>query len=228
MKKPLAEFIGTYLLVFLGTSAVVSALTVGMGKLEVAGIVGIGLAFGLSLVAIAYAFGPISGAHVNPAVTLGMVVAQKMTVKEAVPYWIAQFAGGVFAALTLKFGYGEMAEKFHLGANAPGPLFGTGGALVFEVVSTMLFFLVIYGAAASKRAAAGFAGLPIGLYLAASHLAGIPISGSSLNPARDFGPALISGGATLSGVWVYFVGPFVGAILGGFLALQVHEGKEAK
>jgi aquaporin Z len=114
-------------------------------------------------------------------------------------------------------------NKFNLGANAPGK-FGVHGALMFETVSTMLFFLVIYGAAASKRANAAFAGIPIGLYLAASHLAGIPISGSSVNPARDFGPAVVSGGAALSGVWVYFVGPLAGALLGGLIARFLHEG----
>lgn len=226
MKKILAELVGTYLLVFLGTSAVVSALSVTGGTLVVPCIVAIGLTFGLSLVAIAYAFGPISGAHVNPAVTLGMVVAKKMEAGEAMRYWIAQFGGGVLAALTLQAAYGELAERFNFGANSPGAKYGIRGALLFEIVSTTLFFLVIYGAAASKHATAGFAGIPIGLYLAASHLAGIPISGSSLNPARDFGPALLAGGDTLGGVWVYFVGPLSGAILGGFLAGHIHEGKD--
>lgn len=224
MKKPLAELVGTYLLVLLGTCAVTSALTIGGGRLEVAGIATIGLTFGLALVAIAYAFGPISGAHVNPAVTLGMVVAGKMKPGEAAGYWIAQFAGGILAALTLQIGFGEIADKYGYGANSPGKDFGVKGALVFEIASTMLFFLVIYGTAASKRAAAGFAGLPIGLYLAASHFAGIPISGSSLNPARDLGPALLAGGDTLSGVWVYFAGPLAGAILGALVSKHLHEG----
>jgi aquaporin Z len=224
MKKPLAELVGTYLLVFLGTSAAVAALSTNDGKLSNAVVVEIGLTFGLALVAIAYAFGPISGAHVNPAVTFGMVVAGKMKIGEAIPYWIAQFAGGILAALTVMLAYGETAKTFNLGANGPGKSFGVQGAIAFEIVSTMLFFLVIYGAAASKKANAAFAGIPIGLYLAASHFAGIPISGSSLNPARDFGPALLSGGTVLSGVWVYFVGPLAGALLGGIAAKILHEG----
>ncbi len=223
MKKPLAELIGTYLLVFLGTSAVVTALTLTGGKLQPQAVLAIGLTFGMSLVAIAYAFGPISGAHVNPAVTLGMVMAGKMPIGEAVGYWVAQFMGGILASVTVMAALGESAREFHFGANAPGS-FGVGAAVAFEVVSTMLFFLVIYGAAASKRAAGGFAGISIGLYLAASHLAGIPISGSSLNPARDLGPAVVSGGEVLAGVWVYFAGPLAGAALGGLLARFVHEG----
>jgi aquaporin Z len=210
MKKPLAELVGTYLLVFLGTSAAVAALSTNDGKLSNAVVVEIGLTFGLALVAIAYAFGPISGAHVNPAVTFGMVVAGKMKIGEAIPYWIAQFAGGILAALTVMLAYGETAKTFNLGANGPGKSFGVQGAIAFEIVSTMLFFLVIYGAAASKKANAAFAG--------------IPISGSSLNPARDFGPALLSGGTVLSGVWVYFVGPLAGALLGGIAAKILHEG----
>ena len=223
--KLLAELVGTYLLVFLGTCAVVGAKASTGGDPGMAGFVAIGLTFGLALVAIAYAFGPISGAHVNPAVTLGMMVAGKMEAAEGLRYWGAQFAGGVLAALTLQAGFGEIADQYNFGANAPGARFGVQGALVFEAVSTMLFFLVIYGVAASKKAAAGFAGIPIGLYLAASHFAGIPISGSSLNPARDLGPALLAGTDTLSGVWVYFVGPFAGAILGGLISKRLHEEK---
>jgi aquaporin Z len=225
MKKLLAELVGTYLLVLLGTSAVVTSLTLGEGKLTPASVVTIALTFGMALIAIAFAFGPISGAHVNPAVTLGMVVGGKMKTGEAVGYWIAQFAGGVLASLTLLFMlHGE--ARFSLGANGPG-FMGRRGALAFEVVSTALFFLVIYGAAASKRGAGALAGIPIGLYLAASHLAGIPISGSSVNPARDFGPYVVSamcGGGSLSNLWIYFVGPLLGGVLGGVASRCLHEG----
>jgi aquaporin Z len=224
VKKPLAELIGTYLLVFIGTCAAVSTLSTCNGRLDSGGIATIGLAFGAALVAIAYAFGPISGAHVNPAVTLGMLLAGKISARDATKYWGAQFAGGVLAALTLQAGFGDVAERYDFGADSPGPRFGIIGALTFEIVSTMLFFLVIYGVAVSKRGAGGFAGLPIGIYLAASHFAGIPISGSSLNPARDFGPALLAGGDTLTGVWLYFAGPLLGAVLGGMIARHIHEG----
>jgi aquaporin Z len=224
MKKPLAELLGTYLLVFLGTSAAVSGLAADNGNLSTGTIVQIGLTFGMALVAIAYAFGPVSGAHVNPAVTFGMVVAKKMTMKDAIPYWVAQFGGGLLAALTVMLAFGEQAKRFGYGANGPGKQFGDMGALAFEIISTMLFFLVIYGAAASKKAAAGFAGIPIGLYLAASHFAGINISGSSLNPARDFGPALLAG--KIGTLWIYFVGPLVGAAIGAVLCCMVHEGKD--
>jgi aquaporin Z len=228
MKKPLAELIGTYLLVFVSTSAVVSGLAADDGRLTTQTIVQIGLTFGFALVAIVYAFGPISGAHVNPAVTLGMLIAKKIEMGDAVKYWVAQFLGGILAAITLRVGYGEMAGRFNYGADAPGDGFGVRGALAFEIVSTMLFFLVIYGAAASKRAAAGFAGIPIGLYLAVSHFAGIRISGSSVNPARDLGPALLAGGEYIDRLWIYFVGPLAGGALGGLLAGLVHEGHDGK
>ncbi len=226
MKKPLAELVGTYLLVLLGTSAVVTTLSLNNGTLTPASVVTIGMTFGTALVAIAFALGPISGAHVNPAVTLGMLVNKKVTAGEAVSYWIAQFTGGVLASLTLLFLlHGE--ARFNLGANGPGFPWGRRGALAFEVVSTALFFLVIYGAAASKRANGALAGIPIGLYLMASHLGGIPISGSSLNPARDFGPYVVSavfGDGSLGNLWIYFVGPLLGGLAGGFAAKCLHEG----
>ncbi len=220
-KKYVAEFIGSFLLVFIGCASVVSAVKfagAGAPNFGVAGIVGVGLTFGLALVAIAFALGPISGGHVNSAVTLGFLAARKISVQDAVAYIIAQCAGALVAALCL---YAIVGDKSVLGQNMPGA-WGVRGALIFEAVSTFLFFLVIYGSAAGARKTS-IAALPIGFYLAVSHFAGIPISGSSVNPSRSLGPALVVGGDALSNVWIYFAGPIAGAVAAGLLSAWLHE-----
>jgi aquaporin Z len=179
------------------------------------GQLGIALAFGFAIVALAYGLGPISGGHVNPAVSLGAVVAGRMSVGEMLRYWIAQFAGALAGAGILAVIAGQTQ---HLGQNGWGPgyngEFPLAAAAVFEVVMTALFVLVILGSTGAG-AVAGFAGLAIGLTLAAIHIVGIQVTGVSVNPARSFGPALIVGGTAISQLWLFIVAPAVGAVLGG-------------
>ena len=217
MKKSIAEIIGTFILVFFGCgSAVFMGAEIGM--------LGISLAFGLSIVAAAYGIGAISGAHLNPAVSLGMVVAGRMTPKECGQYVIAQIIGAVLAALSIwviasgKADY-SVAEN-GLGQNG----FGAGylgeytliSALIFEIIATFLFVTVILGAT-ENGAPAAMAGLAIGLTLAAIHLVGINITGVSVNPARSFGPALFAGGKALADLWVFILAPLAGGALAGAL-----------
>lgn len=216
-KKLTAEALGTFILVFFGCGAAVF-----MG--EQIGMMGISLAFGLSIVAAAYGLGAISGAHLNPAVSLGMVTAGRMSVKEFVGYAIAQIIGAIIAALVImiiaKGSAGYSVAENGLGQNG----FGVGylgeytvaAALIFEIVATFLFVTVILGAT-QDGAPAAFAGLAIGLTLAAIHLVGINITGVSVNPARSVGPALFVGGQALADLWVFIVAPLAGGALAGIL-----------
>lgn len=216
-KKLTAEALGTFILVFFGCGAAVF-----MG--EQIGMMGISLAFGLSIVAAAYGLGAISGAHLNPAVSLGMVTAGRMSVKEFVGYAIAQIIGAIIAALVImiiaKGSAGYSVAENGLGQNG----FGAGylgeytvaAALIFEIVATFLFVTVILGAT-QDGAPAAFAGLAIGLTLAAIHLVGINITGVSVNPARSVGPALFVGGQALADLWVFIVAPLAGGALAGIL-----------
>jgi aquaporin Z len=185
------------------------------------GFTGISLAFGLAIVAAAYGLGAISGAHLNPAVSFGMVAAGRMTISDAISYSIAQIIGAILAAGVLYLiASGSTGWTGGLGANG----YGTGylgeysltAALMFEVVMTFLFVTVILGATGSGSAP-GFAGLAIGLTLAAIHLVGINVTGVSVNPARSIGPALFSGGSALTQLWVFIVAPLVGGLLAGAL-----------
>jgi len=213
LKKYIAEFIGTFVLVFIGCgSAVIAGQYIGF--------LGISLAFGLSLLAMAYAIGHISGCHINPAVTIGMLVSQKIKLKDAVLYIIAQCIGATVAAAVLLAvasglpGYSVAANG--LGQNGYGDAspagYVMGAAFVAEVVLTMIFLFVILGAT-SKAAKPEFAGIPIGLSLAMIHMVGIPITGTSVNPARSLGPALLVGGTALSQVWLFWVAPIIGAVI---------------
>ena len=213
-KKLKAEVIGTFILVFFGCGAAV----IGGSAL---GFTGISLAFGLAIVAAAYGLGAISGAHLNPAVSFGMVAAGRMTISDAISYSIAQIIGALRAAGVLYLiASGSTGWTGGLGANG----YGTGylgeysltAALMFEVVMTFLFVTVILGATGSGSAP-GFAGLAIGLTLAAIHLVGINVTGVSVNPARSIGPALFSGGSALTQLWVFIVAPLVGGLLAGAL-----------
>ena len=217
MKKPLAEFIGTFTLVLLGCgSAVFAGADIGL--------TGISFAFGLALIGMAYGIGPVSGCHINPAVSLGAVAAGRMTLAEAVPYMIAQVAGAIVAALVLmtiasgKADY-SVAEN-GLGQNGWGAgylgEYTMGAAFVFELVATFLFVVVILGATGST-APAGFAGLAIGLALVVIHLVGINITGVSVNPARSIGPALLAGGTAIGQLWLFIVAPILGAVAAGLL-----------
>jgi aquaporin Z len=218
-RKLTAEFVGTFLLVFLAVGAAVFGIgaTVGVDKAGPGnGIVGVALAFGLVLLAIAYAFGPVSGAHVNPAVTLAMLIGRRMPTNEAVGYWIAQFLGGILGGFTLwlfveSFGVTDYAGA--LGSNSyDNGAINMAGAFVLEVLLTAAFVLVIL-LVTERVAAPGFAGIAIGLALTAVHLVGIPLDGTSVNPARSFGPALFAGGDALGQVWLFILAPLVGSVV---------------
>lgn len=210
MSKIVAEFIGTFALVLFGCGAAV------LGGDHV-GQLGIALAFGFAIIALAYGVGPISGCHVNPAVSLAAFVAGRMSAKEMVLYWIAQFVGALAGAAVLACIAGSTA---HLGQNGWGPgylgAYPLHAAFVFEVVMTALFVIVILGATGAD-AAPGFAGLGIGIALAVIHIVGIQVTGVSVNPARSFGPAVLAGGQALAQLWLFFVAPAIGAILGALL-----------
>lgn len=218
-RKLVAEFVGTFLLVFLavgtaifGIAALVGADKAGPGS----GVVGVALAFGLVLLGIAYAFGPISGAHVNPAVTLAMLVGRRMPASEAVGFWIAQFLGAIAAGALLKLfvsSFGVTDYTGALGTNSyDNGAINMAGAFVLEVVLTAAFVLVIL-LVTERVAAPGFAGIAIGLTLTLVHLVGIPLTGTSVNPARSLGPALFEGGVAMQQLWLFIVAPLVGAVV---------------
>jgi aquaporin Z len=204
-----AEFLGTALLVLIAVGSAV----VGFDSI---GALGVALAFGLTLLALAYAIGPISGCHINPAVTLAVLLSRGMTVREAACYWAAQLAGGIAGAAVLALlssGFGDVTDQTGtLGANDYGATVSAGGAFLVEVLLTFAFVGVIL-LVTGKAATPGFAGLAIGLSLAAVHLVGIPLTGTSVNPARSLGPALFAGGDQLAHVWLFLIAPLVGAVL---------------
>jgi aquaporin Z len=213
MKKYLAELLGTFVLVFIGTaSAVVAGKHIGF--------LGIALAFGISVLVMVYAIGQISGCHINPAITIAMLVNGKIPAKEAIIYIIVQCIGAIIASLLLLTimsglpGY-DLATN-GLGQNGYGAGSPDGYSLssgfIAEVVLTFIFLIVIFGAT-SKKAPAGFAGIAIGFTLAIIHMVGIPITGTSVNPARSLGPALVAGGTALSQLWLFIVAPIIGALI---------------
>lgn len=226
MKKMIAEFIGTAALVIFGCGAAVlaGAGTVGV---EAVGQLGIAFAFGLAIVAMAYGIGPVSGCHVNPAVSFGAFVSGRMSATEMLSYWAAQFAGALAGAGVLyliasgKADY-SLAEN-GLGANGWGEgylgEYSLTAALVFEVVATFLFLVVILGSTQAKAPAA-MAGLAIGLTLAVIHIIGIQVTGVSVNPARSFGPAALVGGTALAQLWLFLIAPLIGAGIAGLLFRQ--------
>jgi len=213
VKKYWAELIGTFALVLIGCGSAVIA-----GKYI--GFMGIAFAFGLTVLAMVYAIGNISGCHINPAISLSMLVAGRLGWKDTIFYVIFQCVGAALAALVLWLVASGMPDYSlavnGLGQNGYGALspgkFDLLSCFVAEVVLTALFLFVIFGSI-SKNAPAGFAGLAIGLSLAFIHLVGIPITGTSVNPARSFGPALVVGGEALSQLWLFWVAPIIGGIL---------------
>ncbi len=220
-KKLTAEFVGTFLLVFLAVGAAVFGIAGKVGANEQfpgsgSGVVGVALAFGLVLMGLAYAFGPVSGTHVNPAVTLAMVVGRRMPLNEAVGYWVAQLAGAILGGAVLKLfvsSFGVTDQTGGLGTNAyDNGSIDMAGAFVLEVLLTAAFVGVIL-LVTERVAAPGFAGIAVGLTLTAVHLVGIPLDGTSVNPARSLGPALFAGGDALGQVWLFIVAPLVGALL---------------
>jgi aquaporin Z len=203
---------GTFILTFMGCGAVVSAnamLGSTNGSFGYVEIVGIALGFGIALLAAAYSVGHVSGGHFNPAVSVGLAIAGRFEWKKVLGYVVAQCLGAALAAVLLMVAVGS--TTLGLGQTTVGA-FGVIGALVMEALLTFLLVFVILGTTC-EQAAAGFAGLPIGLYLGAAQIVGIPYSGASLNPARSLGPALFVGGAALTDLWVFIVAPLVGGIL---------------
>lgn len=229
MKKYLAELIGTFSLVLFGCGAAgVSGIT-ATGPAGI-GLLGISFAFGLSVVIMAYAIGPISGCHINPAITLSMLVAGKIKGSDAVGYIIAQFFGATLAAgilyLIQSGAPGFMLGEWALGSNGWGPgylgAYNTTSAFVTETVLTFLFLLVIFKTTA-KWGNSSMAGLAIGLTLVVIHLVAIPITGTSVNPARSFGPAVFAGGKALQQLWLFTIAPIVGGILAALTWKGVFE-----
>jgi aquaporin Z len=238
MKKYLAEGIGTFCLVLFGCgAAVVSGKTIPETVLAGApagiGVLGIALAFGLSVVVMCYTIGPISGCHINPAITVSMLVAGKIGVKDTVGYVVAQLAGATLGAAVL-YAFQKGGPQFHmdewaLGSNGWGPgylgNYSTTSAFLTEAVLTFLFLFVIFGTT-SRLGNPQMAGLAIGLTLVLIHLVAIPITGTSVNPARSFGPALFAGGKAWQQLWLFIVAPLVGGILAALLWHGVFEPKE--
>jgi aquaporin Z len=218
MKKYLAEFIGTFSLVLFGCGSAVIAGNSIVGPSGI-GLLGISIAFGFTVVAMAYAIGGISGCHVNPAVTIGVLVAGKIDLKDAVGYIIAQCVGAIFGAAVLYLIASGRPDfqmpPWGLGSNGWGEgylaEYNTLSAFVIETVMTFLFLFVIL-AVTSKYGNGTMAGLAIGVTLMLIHLVTIPVTGTSVNPARSLGPALFSGGAAIAQLWLFFLAPIVGAV----------------
>ncbi len=214
----ICEFVGTLLYVFFAVGSLVLAA-------QYVGAVGIALAFGFVLIGLAYTFGAVSGCHVNPAVTLGVLCARRIDIRTAVGYWVAQLVGAIAGAALLfllakqvpglrtsgNFGTNGYDNRSAVGLN-------TGGAFLAEVAMTFLLVFVVL-AVTRKVAVNGFGALAIGLTLAVVHLIGIPLTGTSVNPARSFGPAIFAGGAALSQLWLFLVAPMIG----GLLAALAHQ-----
>ena len=228
-KRATAEFIGTFWLVFGGCgSAVLAAGFPGLGI----GFLGVALAFGLTLLTMAYAIGHISGCHLNPAVSVGLWVGKRFSGSDLIPYIIAQVAGAIAAGGVL-YVIASGQEGFSLAGgfasngyadHSPGG-YSLGACLVAEVVLTFMFLVIILGAT-DRRAPQGFAPIPIGLGLTLIHLIGIPVTNLSVNPARSTGPAIFVGGWALSQLWLFWVAPIVGAALAGvFYRILAGESK---
>jgi aquaporin Z len=223
MQKPIAEFIGTFALVFIGCGAAVIG---GMGAGATAiNVLGIAFAFGLAIVAMAYGIGPISGCHVNPAVSLGVFTAGRMSLSDLISYVVAQVAGAIVGAIVLYVILSGKASGWNGGLGQDGwgagylGEYNTLSAFIFEVVATFLFLVCILGVT-QEGAPSHLAGLAIGLTLTAIHIVGINVDGVSVNPARSIGPALIGVGTNPTAVgqlWLFIVAPLIGGALAGLL-----------
>jgi len=233
-RKLVAEFVGTFLLVFIGVGAAVFGIAGKVGAGHPAGpssgVVGVALAFGLVLVALAYAFGPASGAHVNPAVSLALVLSKRMAIAEAAQYWVVQLLGAIAAGAVLKLfvsSLGVTDQTGGLGTNSyDNGSINLAGAFLLEVLLTAAFVGVIL-LVTDRGAAPGFAGIAIGLSLTAVHLVGIPLDGTSVNPARSLGPALFAGGHAMSQVWLFILAPLVGSAVAAAVWMLTRADDEA-
>ena len=211
MKKYFAEGIGTFVLTLLGCG---TAMFLGCGT--PAGVVGTAIAFGLTVVAMAYTIGGISGCHINPASTLAVALSGRMSWKDACGYWIGQIIGGIVAGAVLLLLANVVAAPDltgALGSNGVANAGGAGGAFLVEVIATFIFVLVVLGTTDGKIGAGNFAGLAIGLTLILVHLVCINLTGTSVNPARSIGPAIFAQGQALKDLWVFICAPLVGAAL---------------
>jgi len=233
MKKLIAEFIGTFSLVLFGCGAAVVSGISTTGPAGI-GLLGISFAFGLAVVAMAYAIGPISGCHINPAISIAMLAAGKMNAKETIGYVVAQILGAIAAAGVLyiivssQAGFEKLGE-WGLGSNGWGEgylgNYSMVGAFVAELVLTCIFLLVIFGTT-SKEGNGTTAGLAIGITLIIIHLVAIPITGTSVNPARSIGPAIFAGGKALSQLWLFLVAPVIGGLIAALVWKTLLEKKE--
>jgi aquaporin Z len=235
IRKLAAEFLGTAVLVFFAVG--VATLMFGFkftGLSVAAGVVATALAFGLTLLALVYLIGDISGCHVNPAVTMGALLTGRISLMDAAGYWVAQFAGGIVGALALwgAFSTSPVYNRKTTGLGTDGwgasslIHIGVGGAFIFEIVLTAIFvFVVLRVTSATGNPAT--AAIAIGLSLTVVHLVGIPITGTSVNPARSLGPALVVGGTALSQVWLFIVAPLIGGVIAAGLHRLFYREQDA-
>lgn len=217
MKKYLAELIGTFVLTFMGCGTAV-ALSCGS---DTASVVGTAVAFGLAVVAMAYTIGGVSGCHINPAISLGVFLSGRMSLKDCGGYMVAQVVGAILAAaalgcVTSSVAGDPLASSTLTGANVCN--FGVTNGLIVEVLLTLVFVFVVLGTTSKTNGATNnFAGLAIGLALILVHLVGIKFTGTSVNPARSIGPAIFEGGKALADLWVFIIGPLVGGALAALI-----------
>jgi aquaporin Z len=234
IRKLVAEALGTALLVFFAVGT--ATLTFGYqlaGSSKAAGVITTAMAFGLVLLALVYAIGAISGCHVNPAVTIGFLVARRITVREAVAYWVAQVVGGIVGAALLRVMLAASdsysTDKIGLGADGYGKSsmigLNAGGAFLAEIVLTFLFVFVVL-TVTRKAAWPQLGGVAIGLALTTVHLIGIPLTGTSVNPARSIGPALFIGGDALSQLWLFIVAPLAGGVIAALASMYFYPGRD--
>ncbi len=223
MKKYLAEMFGTMVLVLMGCGSAI--FNGGCGT--PAQVLMVAVAFGLAVVAMAYTIGGISGCHINPAITLGCMCSGRISTKDGLMYMLFQVIGALIGStiLWLLTSNIDMAYATTTGSNACAEGVSIAGGFIAEVVFTFVFVLVVLGTTDSKKGAGNFAGLAIGLSLVLVHIVCIPITGTSVNPARSIAPALFDGGVALSQLWIFIVAPFVGAILSSIVWKLIGEEK---
>jgi aquaporin Z len=233
IKKLLAEFVGTAVLVVIAVGVATESFGPGFrlfGASPSAGVVTTAFAFGLVLVALVYAIGPISGCHINPAVTMGFISSGRMKLSEGISYMVAQVAGGIAGAYLLYWMF-TTVPSYHkalqgLGTDGYGTKsllhISQGGAFLVEVVLTAVFVMVVLFST-HKAAIQGAAGVAIGFALVIVHLIGIPLTGTSVNPARSLGPAIVVGGTALSQVWLFIVAPLVGGIVAALIHMVIAD-----
>lgn len=217
VRKYVAEFIGTFTLVLVGCG---TAMLVGCNSAAGCGYILTAFAFGLVIVGMAYCVGNVSGCHINPAVSLACLISGRMNVKDFIAYFVSQTLGAIAGAAVLKLIFSLGGVKDMTGGLGSNGLAGVNGSavagLIVEIVLTFIFVLVILGVTDSDFKHGSFGGVVIGFSLVMVHILGIGLTGTSVNPARSIGPALFAGGAALSSLWVFIVGPFVGAALAAF------------